>query len=176
MRPVHHDVNTDTDWLDPDEFPFTEAELTLALKPYASLPGFQDLARIMAEGLREVRDHNQRASAALARGSRNPEEINTGVYIFPEFVLALLAELSPGHAERVESLRRERRRSTRPQRLRSAMYRDGHHPSTPPVPDIEAAIDAEDHDEERRWQALCLQVRRGTFGGTGGSDQPIDIT
>jgi hypothetical protein len=159
--------DTNPDWLDPEEFPFTEAELTSALVPWGSYPGCEQLAVAIAEGLREARAGRERALAALARDSRDLEEIDHGIFLFPTEVWALMAELSADHAERVEAFLRERQRQQRPQRLASAMLRAGLSPHATPTAAVVAEIDAEDRATEVQWQEFRDRVRRDVLGNAG---------
>jgi hypothetical protein len=162
---VVNDANPD--WLDPDEFPFTGAELTSALVLWSSHPGCEQLAEAIAEGLRESRVERERALAALARGSRDLEEINHGIFLFPSEVWALMAELSADHAERVEAFRRERQRQQHPQRLARAMSRAGLSADASPTAAVVAEIDSEDRATEVEWQEFRAQVRRDVLGSAG---------
>jgi hypothetical protein len=78
------------EWLDPEEFPFSEAELFAALKEWSVRIGHEELPSSIAQGLRECRGDRARAADAIARGSRDPEEINHAVAMFPPEVWALL--------------------------------------------------------------------------------------
>lgn len=149
------------DWLDPEEFPFSEAELVAALEPWSSQAGLDDLPARIAQGLRECRLDRARAAAARARGSRDPTEINYATTMFPDEVWALMAELSPQHAERVEAFFGEQRRQRRAQRLAHAMYRAGLNPRATPTAAVVSEIDAEDARIDAAWQQLRVTVRRG---------------
>ena len=153
-----------TEWLDPEEFPFTETELLAALAPWSAFLGHEELPNEIAQGLRECRADRQRAAPAIARGSRDPEEINHAVALFPAEVWALLCELSPAHAERVESFLRKQRQKTRVHRLATAMYNAGLSPRAAPTPEIIATIDAEDASADVEWRKFRARVRSDVFG------------
>ena len=155
------------EWLDPEEFPFTEAELVAALERWSAYLGHEELPKEIARGLRECRVDRQRAADAIARGSHDPDEINHAVAIFPPEVWALLCELSPAHAGRVESFLREQREKRRAHRLATAMYQAGFNSRATPTAEIVATIDAEDTSEDAAWRAFRAQVREDIFGREG---------
>ena len=169
-------TDANPEWLDPEEFPFTEAELFAALGPWGASLGHDRLPREIAQGLRECRVDRLRAAGAIARGSRDLEEINHAVFLFPPEVWALLCELSPAHAERVESFRDDRRRASRAHRLATAMHLAGLHPRATPTPEIVATIDAEDAAADEEWKAFRARVRRETPGATDGPETIDDVS
>ena len=165
-------MNDPNQWLDPEEFPFSEAELHAALNDWERIPGLEQLPAEIARGLRECRLAREEARQALARGSRDLEVINYPVSIFPDEVWALMADLSPEHLARVESFFAARRANRRDRRLAEAMLRAGLSPHSSPPSEILAKLDTEDREAEAQWVAFRSEVRaqmRGERGpGSGG--------
>lgn len=147
------------EWLDPDEFPFSEAELQEALRDWKRTPGLEHLPGEIARGLRECRVAREEARQALERGSRDLDVINYPVSMFPDEVWAHMADLSPAHLTRVESFFAQRRASQRDKRVAQAMSAAGLHPRSDPTPAILAQLDAEDREAEAQWQIFRQQVR-----------------
>lgn len=165
---------TSIEWLDPEEFPFTEAELVAALGRWSAWLGHEELPRQIAQGVRECRVDRLRAAAAIARGSRDLEEINHSTFLFPDEVWALVADLSPAHADRVEAFLNARRAARRPHRLASAMHAAGLGSREAPTPEIIAAIDEEDRIADEQWIAFRAKVRDEMRGASGSG--PTDAT
>lgn len=148
-----------SEWLDPEEFPFSEAELQEALEGWARTPGLEHLPSEIARGLRECRLAREEARVALARGSRDLDVINYPIPIFPDEVWALMADLSPAHLARVESFFAARRANQRDKRVAQAMLAVGLDPRGTPSPEILARLDAEDREADEQWLVFRAQVR-----------------
>ena len=152
-------MSDQSEWLDPEEFPFTEAELRAALKTWERIPGLEQLPSVIAQGLRECRVARDEARQALERGSRDLDVINYPVSVFPAEVWAHVADLSPAHLARVESFFFLRRANQRGKRVAEAMLAAGLNPRGATPPDILVRLDAEDVEADAQWQAFRAQVR-----------------
>jgi hypothetical protein len=69
-------MSDSSDWLDPEEFPFSEAELREALKGWEQIPALEHLPSAIARGLRECRLAREEARQALERGSKDLSVLN----------------------------------------------------------------------------------------------------
>jgi hypothetical protein len=155
-------VSDRSEWLDPEEFPFSEAELQAALEGWAHTPGLEQLPGEIARGLRECRVAREEARQALARGSRDLDVINYPISMFPDEVWALMADLGPAHLTRVESFFAARRANQRDRRVAEAMLALGLDPRGTPSPEILAKLDAEDRKADEQWLVFRAQVRPQT--------------
>jgi hypothetical protein len=79
--------------------------------------------------------------------------------MFPGEVWALMADLSPAHAARVDSFFIARRAKQRSNRVASAMLAAGLNPRDVAPADIIARLDAEDREADAQWLAFREQVR-----------------
>jgi hypothetical protein len=145
---------TELDLLDPEECPFTEAEIVAAARLWPEPAERDALVQSIITGVREAYADRVRALAALARGSREVDEINYGIVIFPYEIFGLVAALSPAHADRVEIWRANRRAARRSQRVAQAMWNAGCNPRDAATPAVLAQIDAEDRDWDEQWKAM----------------------
>ena len=145
--------------LDPEQFPFTEAELRAALALAERHSELRQLADDIVRGIRDERESRHRAADALARGARDPLEINPEIYLYPSEMIALLAELSPDLERRVAQWRLHQRQQSRPRRRRHAMFQAGLDPRSAPPAAIEAQLTAEDELQEQEWRRLREAVR-----------------
>jgi len=151
--------STNVDYLDPEQFPFTESELRAAMALPGHLPAMEQLANDIVTGIRDERDSRVRSAAAIARGSRDPLEINPEIYLYPYEVVALLAELSPDLEQRVAVWRRHQHDAVHADRIRQAMSNAGLDPRAAPPTSITTELAVEDDLRERQWRALRETVR-----------------
>jgi CxxC motif-containing protein (DUF1111 family) len=79
--------------------------------------------------------------------------------MFPGEVWALMADLSPAHAARVDSFFIARRAKQRSNRVASAMLAAGLNSRDVAPADIIARLDAEDREADAQWLAFREQVR-----------------
>lgn len=96
-----------TDFIDPEELPFTTEEIFQAARMF--LP--EEAARRMADHLAEcgpdlVAVRSQRRAGWLAAGIANAERMLLYGWVYPDELLPALTALSPEIAARVELLRR----------------------------------------------------------------------
>ena len=152
-------MTSETEYLDPEQFPFTESELRAAMALPGPFAAMEQLADDIVRGIREERESRELAAAALARGSRDPAEINAWIYLYPYEVIALLAELSPDLEQRVLAWRLRQRDDRRADRVRQATFRAGLDAREGPPSSINAQLAAEDELDEQRWSALRETVR-----------------
>ena len=167
-------MSDQSEWLDPEEFPFSEAELHEALKDWKRIPGLEHLATEIARGLRECRVAREESRQALERGSRDLDVINYPISVFPDEVWALMADLSPAHLARVESFFALRRANQRDRRVTQAMSAAGLNPSGTPTPEVLALVDAEDCEAEAQWQVFRAQVRERAMEERGPRSSEAD--
>ena len=147
------------DFIDPEDFPFTEDEVYRAWRLLGSEADAREIAAIIALGGRENRVSRLAALAARARGSRDPAEVNYPVLAVPAELFALLAALSPELETRVERYRAATREESRLSRVRNHAFRlrvplD----QDPPAPEVLAAIAAEDRAVDEAWAGLRAAV------------------
>lgn len=142
-------------WIDPDEFPFSQDEVYLALR----LTSSEKLARTEAARIAEMgRDaHVARLAAqqALARGSRDAAEVNRDVlYLSPEF-FALLAAVSTELAARVDAYWERIFAQNHELRLRNALrLARVSSLDDPAAADVRATLESADADERALWHAV----------------------
>ena len=94
-------------YIDPEELPFTTAELQAAARTFLS----EDEARLVAESLTElgprmVRERSARRVAWKAAHIANADALPLHGWVYPDELLGALAALSVDSAARVERLRR----------------------------------------------------------------------
>jgi hypothetical protein len=153
--------------LDPEEFPFTEAELCVALAQVLDMAEATHESARHAAGIRwEVEERASfaarlaappTATSAAAIGS----SFGSGIYMwYPAEALALLTLLDPALAERVHAHRHARRLADRGPRVRRAVWRATGAVDVPVPAAVAVALDAEDAAAERAWDAVVTKMRR----------------
>lgn len=143
--------------LDPQTYPFTEAEVYAAFRQTESIRQAKYLARFVADGVRGQRQSQRAAQAAIARGSRDPMEINPAAFGIPD-ALPLLALSSNAMRQRVEARRAAERAGWR-QRDIVAVARQllTEELSTGRSPD--SILDARYATEDAEWHATLDSLR-----------------
>ena len=96
-----------TEFIDPEELPFTHAEIYAAAQTF--LPG--EAARQMADHLVAcgpdlIAARSERRAGWLLAGVANAERRLLHGWVYPDELLPALATLSPGAAARIDQLRR----------------------------------------------------------------------
>ena len=159
----------DDEILDPEDFPFTERELALALQLVMPAERAAFDASSHAQTLREVRAARDVFRAIVASGKSEQPYVSYPVYCWPDAeCLALLCHLGPEHAARVQVHRARVRAEARLRQERSAMWRTTRTVGVPITREVAAELAQLDRLEERYWQAVCrrivrLRVRGGAF-------------
>lgn len=145
-----------TDYIDPDDLPFTEHELFRAL---ALLGGEQ-----------EARDAARDFAATLAGGTYD------GGWSISDEVFAALALLSDDLRERVETYKRSDWEGVRPSHIYAALHREGLPPGSEPTPSSLRAADEELAANVAEWErgcaALAEWVQRRQAGEPVGDERP----
>ena len=136
---------------------FTEDELRRALMLAYPPAQAAALARAVAQDARAMHTR-QDADAAIARGSRDPTEINAEFLVLPDFWFALLASLDADLEARVHAWQQRARLAARPARERNAMHDAGADPLAPPTAAVNEQLAAEDAAADAAWVALRAEV------------------
>ncbi len=147
--------------IDPEDFPFGEAELRAALCQVLSAERAAARAQEHAIALRGVRQERDVYRAKVATGYIDTPFISYPAYIWEEpEVLALLSRLSEVHAARVAAHRARRVAVDRPLRARQALWRTTGQLDVQLPPEVEAQLDAEDRKAESAWRRVVRKVDR----------------
>ena len=154
--------------LDPDDFPFTEADLLLAFRKTCALDEASFRTATVVEGIMEQIASEEAAAAARARGSKDPREVNSITVAFPWPVLLTLASASPELRERVDMLRRKWRAQQHSSRLmESAMHVPGWTRQNEVPSRAHEAVAKLYEAEERDWEAALAQFQFEHLSGDG---------
>jgi hypothetical protein len=153
--------------IDPEEFPFTEAELCAALAQVLDVGEARRECARHAAGIRWEVEERASFAARLAAPSTatSTAEVGSsfghGMYMwYPAEALALLKLLDPALAERVHVHRHARRLADRGPRERRAVRRATGAEDIPVPANVAATLDAEDAAAERAWDAVVAKMRR----------------
>ena len=154
--------------LDPDDFPFTEAELLLAFRKTCPIDEASFRAATVVEGIMEQLASVETAAAARSRGSKDPREVNSITVAFPWPVLLTLASASPELRTRVDMLRGKWRTQQQPSRLVQAARRvPGWTRQDEVPPQAHEAVAKLYELEERDWEAALVQFQFENFSRGG---------
>ena len=143
--------------LDAQSYPFTEAEVYAAFRQTESIRQAKYLARFVADGVRGQRQSQRAAQAAIARGSRDPMEINPAAFGIPD-ALPWLAISSDAMRHRVEARRAADRSAWRERDIASVTRElSSEELSADPSPD--SMLDARYAAEDAEWRATLDSLR-----------------
>ena len=153
--------------IDPEEFPFTESELSAALALLQDDAQADREAAAHAAGMRQEVVERATFRARVAAPASAPREgavgssFGYGIYMwYPDEAMALLTLVDAALAERVRAHRLRRRLADRPRRERQAVWRATGAVDVRVPSEVTAALDAEDAAADLAWDRIVRKMKR----------------
>jgi hypothetical protein len=153
--------------IDPEEFPFTEAELCAAFALLQDDAQAEREAAMHAAGMRQEKVGRATFRARVAAPHSAPIEgvvgssFGYGIYMwYPEEALALLTFVDAALTGRVRAHRLGRRLADRTRRERQAVWRATGAVDVPVPAEVTAALETEDAAAELAWEGIDRKMKR----------------
>jgi hypothetical protein len=153
------------DLIDPEDFPFTEQELSAAFAQVFDVQGAEKETRILSSGFREVVATRENYRKRIGAGDLGQKFLGYGTLAYDQdSVLALLRLLGPACNTRVDDLLTRLDSVGRTHRERQLMWQI-HQTVEGPVPaDVSSTLDIEDRKRSaKRGEAFAKIARLAAF-------------